>query len=174
MKLLITICTFTLFPLLIYGSLPIGEIPAEITLQGDDGGKMDGTAWSSSEIRGKMYILFYADPDEKELNDDLPDLLLEENFPLDRYGSIAIINMDATWLPPSLISVYIKDKQKEYPQTTYIRDMKKTIVKKWNLGDDNSDVVLFDKEGRVLFSVDGELSTERIENLIKLIKENLY
>ena len=135
---------------------------------------MDGTSWSSSEIRDKMYILFYADPDEKELNDDLPDLLLKENFPLDRYGSIAIINMDATWLPSSLVSTYIKSKQKEYPHTTYIKDMKKTIVKKWNLRDDNSDVVLFDKEGRVLFSVDGELSTKQIENLIKLIKVNLY
>ena len=51
--------------------------------------------------------------------------------------------------------------------------MDKTIVKKWNLADDNNDVVLFDVDGTVLFSVDGQLNSSQIEQLISLIRERM-
>ena len=54
-----------------------------------------------------------------------------------------------------------------------VKDMDKTIVKIWNLADDNNDVVLFDVDGTVLFSVDGQLSSFQIEQLISLIRERM-
>ena len=31
----------------LFSTLPIGETPAVLTLSGDEGGRIDGTAWSS-------------------------------------------------------------------------------------------------------------------------------
>ena len=81
--------------------------------------------------------------------------------------------MAATWMPNFAINIALKKKQEKYPDTVYVKDMDKTIVKKWNLADDNNDVVLFDVDGTVLFSVDGQLNSSQIEQLISLIRERM-
>ena len=80
--------------------LPLGEIPPKIVLQDDLGGRLDGTPWSSEElVSGKIIILFYVDPDESELNNHVTVAIKAEKFPLEKTGSVAVINMAATWLP---------------------------------------------------------------------------
>jgi len=81
--------------------------------------------------------------------------------------------MAATWLPNFAISSSLEEKQEKYPNTIYARDYKKVLVKEWNIGDDNSDVLAFDKEGRLIFRKDGKLNADDIVKLIKVIKENL-
>jgi len=46
-------------------------------------------------------------------------------------------------------------------------------VKRWQLADDASNVVVFGKDGKVLYFKDGKLSQEDITNVLKLIKDNL-
>jgi predicted transcriptional regulator len=54
-----------------------------------------------------------------------------------------------------------------------VRDYKKVLVKEWNIADDNSDVLAFDKEGKLIFWKDGKLNSDDIAQLIKVIRENL-
>ena len=157
----------------LHAELPLGEIPPVLNLDGKLGGRVDGTSWSSSEIKGKVWILFYADPDESELNNEASEAIKAMEFPKDKYGSIAIVNMAATWKPNFAINIILKKKQERYEDTIYVRDYKKTVVDKWGLADDSNDVVLFDQEGRVLFSRDGQLTPEEIKLVIKLIQDNL-
>ncbi len=84
-----------------------------------------------------------------------------------------MINMAATWLPNFAISSALKDKQERYPTTIYVRDYKKVLVQKWGLADDNSVVLAFDKDGRLLFRKDGKLGPEEIETLLATIEQNL-
>lgn len=149
------------------------EILPVITLQGDYGGRLDGSSWSSSEITGKVFALFYVDPDEKNLNEPLADMLKKEDFPLDKYGSIGIINMAATWLPNFAIASSLKQKQKKFPNTIYVKDLKKVLVKEWDLKDDSSNVLIFDKTGKLLIKIMGKASDEEAHKVISLIKENL-
>ena len=154
--------------------LPLGEIPPKIVLQDDLGGRLDGTPWSSEElVSGKIIILFYVDPDESELNKYVTVAIKAEKFPLEKTSSVAVINMAATWLPNVKINKKLKSKQEEYKTTVYVKDIKKSLVDKWGLSDDNSNVMLFGKDGKVLYSVDGEYTEAQVQELIRVIKDNL-
>ena len=54
-----------------------------------------------------------------------------------------------------------------------MKDLEKTLVKKWGLSDDNSDVVVFGKDGRVLYSVDGKFTDAQVKEIIKEVCDNL-
>lgn len=168
--ILVSMCVISSFA---YAQVKQGEIPEKIELKEELGGRLDGTAWSSDEMRGRVFVLFYVDPDEKDLNNDASEALKKENFPDEKYQSVAVINMAATWLPNFAISSSLKKKQKQYPRTTYVRDYKKVLVEKWGLSDDTSDVLSFDREGRLIFRKDGKLNAGDIEKLLKTVRDNL-
>jgi predicted Zn-dependent peptidase len=94
-------------------------------------------------------------------------------FPSDKFQSVGIINMAATWLPNFAISAALKDKQKRYPDTIYVRDYKKVLVNAWKIADDSSNVLAFDKNGRLIFRKDGKLTAEEIQRLIQVIRDHL-
>jgi YtfJ family uncharacterized protein len=170
------ICIFISFFLVQYVSasdLEIGKVPPTIELKEKMGGRLDGSPWSSDELKGKIHVLFYVDPDEKDLNNDASEALSDAEFSPDYFQSLAIINMAATWLPNFAISSSLKEKQKKYPNTLYLRDYKKVVVEKWGLADDNSDVVAFDRQGRLIFRKDGKLDESDIEELLNAIKSNI-
>ena len=158
---------------LIAGDLEVGKVPPELTLDGKKGGLVQGGKWSSSSIKGKVFSLFYVDPDESELNDAAVKALSASKFPNDKYQSIAVINMDATWLPNIAIEKKLEDKQKQYKQTIYIKDFKKEFVKKWNLKDDSSNILIFGKDGKLLYIFKGKLDAKEIETMLGAIKNNL-
>jgi len=170
--LLITLLVF--FSSLVYAELPIGKVPPKIVLEGDLGGRLDETKWSSEElVSGKVTVLFYVDPDEADLNNHVSEALKAEKFPLDKYGSVAIINLAATWLPNFVLNMKLKTKQENYKNTVYVKDLKKTLVNKWGLTDDSSDVMVFGKDGRVLYSVDGKFTDTQVDEIIIVVKENI-
>ena len=176
MKHLVTGFIFVLAIFLINPSaqaIELGEIPPNIELKEKLGGRLDGAPWSSAELQGKVYVLFYVDPDEKDTNNEASDALDREKFPSEKFQSVGIINMAATWLPNFAISSALKDKQKRYPETTYVRDYKKVLVNAWKIADDSSNVFAFDKKGKLIFRKDGKLTAEEIRTLIKVIRDHL-
>ena len=174
MRILAIKIILILVPTMLLAELPIGEIPAKIVLKGDLGGRIDGTQWSSEElVSGKVIVLFYVDPDESELNNHVSDALKAENYPRDKYGSIGMANMAASWLPNFAINMKLKSKQEQYKSTVYVKDLDKTLVKKWGLRDDNSDVVVFGKDGSVIYSVDGKFTDAQVKEIVKVVWDNL-
>ena len=174
MRILTTMIFIILVPTMLLAELPIGEIPPKVVLKGDLGGRIDGTQWSSEElVSEKVIVLFYVDPDESELNNHVSDALKAENYPKEKYGSIGMANMAATWLPNFAINMKLKSKQEKHRETVYVKDLDKTLVKKWGLSDDNSDVIVFGKDGRVLYSVDGKFTDVQVKEIVKVIWDNL-
>ena len=174
MRTLATMIFMMIFSTMVLAELPIGEIPPKVVLKDDFGGRLDGTQWSSEElVSGKVIVLFYVDPDESELNNHVSDALKAENYPKEKYGSIGMANMAATWLPNFAINMKLKSKQEQYKSTVYVKDLDKTLVKKWGLSDDNSDVVVFGKDGRVLYSVDGKFTDAQVKEIVKVVWDNL-
>ncbi len=154
-------------------ALEIGEIPPKVELKEKLGGRLDGKPWSSEELQGKVQVLFYVDPDEKDTNNPASEALDKEKFPLDKYQSWGIINMAATWMPNFAINSALEKKQKRYPRTIYVRDLKKVLVTSWKIADDSSDILVFDKTGKLVFRKDGKLNAEEIQKLIKAVRDNL-
>ncbi len=154
-------------------ALMLGQVPPSVVIDGKNGGQVDGKAWTSSMLGGKVYVLFYVDPDKKDLNEIFIETLHAKQFPYDKYGSIAIVNMAATWMPNFAIEMKLKAKQKKYPNALYVRDKKKVLVKKWALEDDNSDILVFDKSGKLIFQYAGKLDQDHINKVISLIESHL-
>ena len=156
-------------------ALTVGEIPKSITIEGDNGGNVaDDSAWNSSTIKDKVYVMFYVDPDEKSVNEHFSAALKTKEYSKKGdFGSIAIINLAATWKPNFVIEKILKGKQEEFPDTIYVKDKASVIVKEWEVTDDASNILAFDKEGRVLFYKSGKMSDEDMEKIFKIIEANL-
>lgn len=144
-----------------------------LSLKGDAGGKIDGTPFDSDALREKVHVIFYVDPDEKDLNNPFSDALKAQDFNRSRFASVAVINMGATWLPNFAIASSLEAKQKQFPDTLYVKDMDKNGVKTWKIADDNSDIIIVDKQGTVLYVHEGEVPAEAFDSVIAMIKEHM-
>jgi predicted transcriptional regulator len=154
-------------------ALQTGEALPTLTLDKDEGGNVDGGPFSSETLTDKVHVIFYVDPDEKDLNNPFSDALKAEDFDRSRFASVAIINMDATWLPNIALDAALKEKQEQFPDTLYVKDLNKKGVDVWNVADDNSDIIITDKAGKVLYVYEGQVPAKEFGTLIKLIKEHL-
>lgn len=173
-KIVLIVCCL-LTPCAKSAPLVIGQTSSLIKLEGDLGGKVTGEIWSSDEIAkmGKIVSLFYVDPEEKKLNEPLEAAYEAAKLPPDKHASVAVINMAAAWYPNSMINSQLKKKQTQFPRTTYVKDMKKTLVKEWGLKDDGVNLVVFSRDGKPLFIKHGALTSAEILDLMKLINANL-
>ncbi|MGC8490132.1 MAG: YtfJ family protein [Syntrophobacteraceae bacterium] len=154
-------------------ALEIGQVPPPVVLKGKLGGRLDGRQWSSRELTGKVFVLFYVDPDEKDLNNPASEALKKRHFPATGFQSYGIINMASSWMPNFAINAALRAKQKRYPTTIYVRDYQRVLVKTWKIADNNSDVLAFDKSGKLIFEKDGKLSAGEIQKLLKAVSDNL-
>ncbi|NOR55283.1 MAG: transcriptional regulator [Sulfurovum sp.] len=154
-------------------AIEVGSVPVGVEISGENGGKLDGSAWHSSMLKGKLYALFYVDPDEKDLNDDFANALKARKLDRKKAATVAIVNLKATWLPDMVIESKLKEKQKRFPNTLYVKDKKKVLVNMGQMEDDNSDILIFDKEGKLIYKKFGKMSAKEIKEAMTLIDNNL-
>ncbi len=168
MKIVSLLITLTVFIF----ALQLGEKVPTAILDGKNGGYINGTAWSSKTLKGKVHLLLYADPDKKEAMSTLIDMLKSNRF-ANKLTTVAIINMKATWLPDFVIEKKLKSKQKELQHIRYVVDKSKYLVKRWHLKDNDTNILLFDKKGRLRYLHRGEIDQKELNKIIKLIQKNL-
>jgi uncharacterized protein len=154
-------------------SIVVGEKPVLLELEGKNGGRIDNTPWSSAELKDVVWCLFYVDPDESDLNLAAEEALEAEDFDDDKLKTAAVINYKATRLPGFAVSMVLKNKQKKYPGTLYLKDTNHAFVDRWGLSDDTYCVLVFDKNGVLVYRKDGLLEEEDIEEYINTIKAQL-
>ena len=83
----------------------------------------------------KVMVVFYTDPDVKDVNDPLSDAIKAKNFPKEKYAGIGIANCKDTWLPNSMIRYAGRQKQSKYPSSVILVDDDHVASKAWSLGD---------------------------------------
>lgn len=160
-----------LVPLIPAASLPaVGEALRPVVIQGNEGGRTDGTPFRSVDLLGKVAVYYYVDPDERGLNDSLYEALKRENFSPDQSQSVAVINMAATVMPDFLLATMLKRKQKQYPRTIYVKDQANVLVREWGLLDNSSCVTVTDAQGRLVYSHCGKLLQPDIDECIRAIR----
>lgn len=178
---LISAFSVFLYTFLSFAELPLNKIPPIIRLEGDRGKLVETRGpWTSEILQNKglknsqVSVLFYVAPSEKELNRKASDAITAKKFPRDQYNSYAVVNMAASWWPNAIIASKIKKSQKEFPHTIYVEDRKAVLVKEWGLKDNSNDVLIFDREGKVVFSKDGKLSDKEIERMLSVLSQHIY
>ena len=150
-----------------------GKVPPTVVISGKDGGAIKSGAWSSTMLKDKVTVLFYVDPDERDVNKALTQALKAKHFDRSKYRSVAILNLAASWLPNAVLESKLKAKQKEFPDTVYVKDKNKVLVKKWGLKDDSSDILIFDQGGKLIYKKFGKLTQKEIEKVISIIEKTL-
>ena len=169
-------CLFAMlasFSLTAHAAPALNVKPKTVEIKDDKGGRNDGTPWSSEMIKDKVWALFYVDPDHRDKNERLKESLKKEEFAKDKYATISVVNMDATWLPNAVIASSIQSNAEKFPDVVWVKDKDKVLVKEWNVADDAYVVLLFDKQGRVIMNKEGDFSEADEQEMIKLIKDHL-
>lgn len=149
--------------------LKIGDKAPDFKLK-DSTGKEYSLA--SPDFEGRVMSIFYVDPDEKDMNVHVEDVLLKDPG-LDRknrYKGLGITNLKATALPNFLIKGIIKSKQ-EKTGAIILLDYDYTILNLWGLQNDSSDVVVLDKERICRYIYKGKLPPEEVAKVVEVIKE---
>lgn len=149
-----------------------GVVPPPVSLSGDEGAKLDGSPWSSTEIKDRVTLIFYVDPDVKDKNDAFGDALSAKKYSLEKIRYFGIINMASTWMPNFVLNEALKQKQKKYSDTVYVKDFTRKLVKEWNLPDNENNVLIFNQKGELLFHRFGEIQKDEIPELLALIEKN--
>lgn len=143
-----------------------------VTLEKDNGGYIDGKKWEFKNNNNNVRLLMYVDPDEQSKGEAfLPHTFkLEEKYSKLGFQIQVILNLNATWIPDAIITSKLKSKQKKIPNREFIIDKESVLVKKWNLQDDEYNVLLFDRKNKLLFSKSGELTEGDIKKVKSLIE----
>jgi len=170
MKKLLLVCCLVWMPMLAAAAPVEGERLPTVVLEG---GRLDGRPWSSEELMGRVFVLSYVDPDHGDLNETAGLALEREGWPSERYGSVAILNMRATWIPESFVDPVLNSKQEQFPRTVYLKDQAKVLVQAWGLADNASSLLAIGPDGRLLFHKSGKLSDADLARLIRTIRDHL-
>jgi predicted transcriptional regulator len=144
-----------------------------IVLQGDNGETLEGKAFDSNSLKGKVTLLVHIDPDAKNLNQHVDKALMKAKLDSPNFASVAVINVVSTWIPRGILKMALRVKKKEFPKTVYVLDYAKTFVEKWNVLDHSSSYLLFNPKGSVIFRKDGKLSVKDVGRLLKALQKNL-
>ena len=150
-----------------------GEVLTQVTLAGKNGGLNDDKVWDSLQLKGKVHVLLYMDPDERKEAMPFLNKLNKAGFPSTNYSTVAIVNLAATWMPNMLLETMLDKKQKELLNTQFVFDKTKHLVKKWQMKDDASNILVLDKEMKVLYKKSGTLSTQDQKEILDLVKNTL-
>ena len=146
-----------------------------ITLDKDRGGYVKGGIWSSAMLKGKTTMLMYVDPDEKSKGEVFKPTIeaFERDLDFSKFQIVVVINLKATWKPNALIESLLKSKMQEYPKRIYVVDKASVLVDKWDMKDDEYNVLVIDDKAKVLFAHSGEWSEDGIKEIDRVIRSEV-
>jgi predicted transcriptional regulator len=89
------------------------------------------------DIGKKVVIIFYTDPDCKDINDPLSKAVETGGFK-DRIACIGISNCADSWIPDALILKGTLKKEKQFPGSVLLIDQDHLLSREWGLGNCNN------------------------------------
>ena len=101
-------------------------------------------------ISAKLLVLFYVDLDEGGINTHGDEALKAEKFSPVKLWYSRILSMVATWITDVVINFKLNSRQEEVKSNVFAKDFEKTLVQQCRLKDDDSNIMLFGKEVKVL------------------------
>ena len=186
-KLLLFCLMVALIPAVGYSAeIKVGEKLPNLVIQGDNGGnngmmnaqgdEYTFSKFDSNELIGKVrsILILAAVKDNDLVNKPFVDAIKAETFSPEHYQTVSIIDFDqANFFTRPIGEKRSRNKQKEFPNSSYVWDQDGETIKEWSLNKRGYTVVVIDKDNNVLKIKDGKLSDTEIEDFIKAIKDNL-
>ena len=132
--------------------------------------------WDSTKLTGKVHIIMAiaGRSSAKKINSALVNAISAAHFPKEEYQTITIINQDdAIWGTAHFVKSAAEENKNKYPWSSIVLDCNGIVQKIWDLKKENSAIIVINKNGRVIFSHEGELNRQQIKQVITLVKKNI-
>ncbi len=132
--------------------------------------------WATQYMLGKVRVIhaIAGRSSAKEMNSALMSAITAADFPQENYQTTTIINQDdAIWGTGSFVKSSAQDSKQEFPWSSMVLDKNGVVAGAWALKEQSSAIIVQDKQGKVLFIKEGVLTTEEINQVIALIKQNI-
>ncbi|MDH5464713.1 MAG: YtfJ family protein [Thiovulaceae bacterium] len=157
------------------GGIELNKVLPTVAITEDNGGYVNGGVFSTDDLRGKIHVLMYVDPDESDAGENLNDALkiAKEAYPEDTFKSVAVINMEATWLPNFAIRSKLRSKQEKFPGAAFVKDEASVFVKKLGLQNDAYEALILDAKGKVLRYVTAPFSEEEVKIFVDMVNKEV-
>jgi predicted transcriptional regulator len=91
----------------------------------------------------KTLVVFYIDPDVRDISDTLSKAIKARDFPPDNFAAIGMVNCRDSWIPRSLIKTFSNLKHRSLPRSMLLFDDNHALKSAWALGDCNDRVAVF-------------------------------
>jgi predicted transcriptional regulator len=128
----------------------------------------------SPQYKGKVVVVFYADPGSKDLNNELQNALkaAREAGKIDKavYEGLGVVNVKDSIVPNFVLRSIIKSKQEETKATILI-DPDYSLLNLWGLTKKTSNIILLDKERVCRYIYKGKVPAADIAKVIALVQE---
>jgi predicted transcriptional regulator len=124
--------------------------------------------------KGKVVVIFYADPGSKDLNNDLQNALksAREGGKIDRknYEGLGVVNLKDSMVPNWMLKSIIKSKQEE-TKAVILMDPDYAILNLWGLTKKTSNIILLDKKRICRYLNKGKVPPADVSKVIGLVQE---
>ncbi|MFC1816677.1 YtfJ family protein, partial [Thermodesulfobacteriota bacterium] len=132
----------------------------------------DGKVYTMNSWAGKVLVVNYVDPDEKDLNEHFTDALKkakDKGLLSDaKYKGIGIADCAATWKPNFAIRAIAGRKAKKY-KTVILFDYDATLRNAWGLAKDTANVIVLDKNRICRAIIRGRVPDDMVDKIVKRV-----
>jgi hypothetical protein len=162
-----------------------GQMVPDYTIENNkmvfrEGADITYRPWDSKELIGKIRCIYHlaARSGVDEINKPFIDALiaadLPEYLPGSPYKTTTILNTDdALWGTSGIATGRFVKSQKEVAYAYYVTDANGVARQAWGLKEKGSSVIIVDKDGKVLYFIDGKMTEEDIRKTVELVKQKL-
>ena len=143
----------------------------EIVLNGKD---IVFQSWTSSTLPGKVRVVHHlaGRTSAKEKNQAMIDAIKASHFNPAKYQTTTIINADDAIVGTGMFVKSSAEKGKvENPHSQVVLDDKSAVKNAWALNAKESAIIVLDKNGKVKFVKEGQLSASDIQTVLSLVRE---
>ncbi len=181
MKTLLSVVLSLTTSLVFAHNLTVGETIPDVKVAAYGEIVMQGTGvayqpWATQHMLGKVRVIqaIAGRSSAKEMNSALMSAITEAKFPEESYQTTTIINQDdAIWGTGSFVKSSAQDSKQEFPWSSMVLDKNGVVASTWALQEASSAIIVQDKQGKVLFVKEGALTSDEVNQVISLIKQNI-
>ena len=124
--------------------------------------------------KGKVVVIFYADPGSKDLNNDLQNAIIRarESGKIDKknYEGLGVVNLRDSIVPNWMLKSIIKSKQEE-TKAVILMDPDYALLNLWGLNKKTSNVILLDKKRICRYLNKGKVPPADVSKVVGLVQE---
>ena len=130
--------------------------------------------WNSAQLGGKVRVIQHiaGRTSAKDMNDPLIEAIKKAGLPHDKYQTTTIVNTDDVIFGSGFFVLgKIEKNKRRYPWAQFIIDSSGLGRSAWQLNEMSSTILVLDKEGRVLWAKDGDLTPKEVHQVIAMVQK---